>query len=203
MRKEFHLSEWTRRHIYWQEGARLKWEKIEGHERYSVSNNGDIRNDTTNIILRPVLDERGYAHVTLCPSHKRVSVHRIVASAFLPRGENETQVNHKNGVHEDNRAENLEWCTARENIRHKYDVLKYRWENHIRRMTEVNSHPVVCCETGTVYQSMAQAARSVGTNSGHICECIKGRRKTAAGYHWRADEEAEKALQEMEDKNVS
>lgn len=40
------------------------------------------------------------------------------------------------------------------------------------------------------YPSMADAARSARTSSGHICECVRGKRKTAGGYHWALAEEA-------------
>ena len=54
---------------------------------------------------------------------KYVRGHRIIAETFLPNPENKETVNHKNGIKDDNRLENLEWSSYSENNHHRFDVL--------------------------------------------------------------------------------
>lgn len=75
-------------------------------------------------LLKPATDKDGYLRITLTNNGKRKSycVHRLVAKAFLDNYDNKLQVNHINGIKNDNRIENLEMVTLQQNIKHSIET---------------------------------------------------------------------------------
>lgn len=108
-------------------------------EKYEIGSDGSVWSLDYNHTgqrkqLRQYLDQDGYPYVFLVHNRKRtkVVIHRAVAKLFvvIPRPPYSVplQVNHKNGNRQDNRAENLEWCTSRENTLHG-------WRSNGRKFT--------------------------------------------------------------------
>jgi hypothetical protein len=85
---------------------------------YKISNCGTVFNYLDKPIKYHIVN--GYKRVTLIKNKCRKSflIHRIVAMAFLPNPKRKKSVNHLNSIRSDNRAENLAWCTAKENTAH-------------------------------------------------------------------------------------
>jgi predicted XRE-type DNA-binding protein len=73
--------------------------------------------------LQRSVNRYGYETVELWKNgeRKRVTVHQLVAQHFVPNPQGKPQVDHLNGNKTDNRAENLEWVTAQENIRRSWE----------------------------------------------------------------------------------
>lgn len=97
------------------------WKDVVGYEGlYRVSDKGRIWSCKRRICLSQQTTPDGYKLVILYNrvSRKGYGVHRLVAKAFIEGGSDGLQVNHKDGVKENNCADNLEWCTPAENIRH-------------------------------------------------------------------------------------
>ena len=156
------------------------WKAIEGYANYSVSDNGQVRNDKTGKILSPALDSNGYRFVLLCKNgeQKHGYIHRLVAEAFIPNPDNLRDVNHRDGNKQNNRKSNLEWRTHAENI-----IYSITWFGKPRSTRAKKA--VQCVETGLVYSSVQEAAKAVGRSPTAIRKCIEGWTNTCAGLHWR------------------
>ena len=110
------------------------WKDVVGfEEQYEVSNLGNLRSKERLVkhwrggerkyksnVKNIRLNDKGYFRCNLKNGGKRYdfTIHKLVALAFIPNEENKPFVNHKNGIKTDNRVENLEWCSASENITH-------------------------------------------------------------------------------------
>lgn len=108
------------------------WRPIVGYEGlYEVSSYGRVRSLDRYVkcdyeryrlhkgkVLSPAKDRYGYLSVVLSCNgkHKTITVHRIVAQAFIPNPDNLPEINHRDEDKINNRVDNLEWCTAKYNM---------------------------------------------------------------------------------------
>lgn len=170
------------------------WKDVVGYEGlYQVSNMGNIRAynckyqknlfpDTTQRGLTPQLNRNGYLQVGLFrgKTQKTHAVHRLVADAFIQKDDIfATTVNHKNEVKTDNRAENLEWVSQKDNCRKHY-------ERNPRKVVKnyASKKPIKCVETGEVFDSITAMAKAYNLNANGLRACIYQGLKHYKGYHW-------------------
>ena len=102
-----------------------KWADIKGYEGlYQISSYGRVKSlnkkggngkNQKEQLMR--LSKRKYLTISLCKNSKyeTFNVHRLVAEAFIPNPQNLKYVNHIDYDKYNNKVDNLEWCTAREN----------------------------------------------------------------------------------------
>jgi hypothetical protein len=156
------------------------WKPIEDALGYEISSLGNVRSvDRVKLLPnrygsdnerrfkgRPIISHtfpNGYVGVMLGRGKCKL-VHRLVAAAFI-EGDTQLQVNHKNGIRNDNRVENLEWVSCSDNHRHSYKSLKrkaHQWTNQV----EVD---------GQVFESQNAAARHLGVHGASVASAlIKG-----------------------------
>ena len=187
------------------------WKVIENYPKYEVSNFGEVRIVKNNKILKKSVDARGYYKVTLTNNSERKTlfVHRLVAMAFVPNPNNLSQVNHIDENKQNNNSNNLEWCdivyncnygTRNQRISEAHKNKTFSTE-HMQKLSKSqqgknnsmygrryedspHARGVVCIETQQEYLSCKEASETTGISRTSLCNCLKGRSKTAGNLHW-------------------
>ena len=169
--------------------------------KYSITEDGIVYRNPNKTkwllaIKKPETTFDGYIRVRLHKNwtHKKYWVHRLVAMTYLDSVEGKTQINHKNWIRDDNRVENLEWCTHFENQRHSWEKLgrvqseismeaMRNWNaNKIRKKIMQLTREWILCK---IYQSLAGATIITGLPNSSLCNTANWKQKTCGGYLWK------------------
>lgn len=183
------------------------WKSIKGFEGlYEISNLGNIRSLDRLVkhsksgfrkchgkIIAKRIGDSGYYFSMLYKDGKyyHVQIHRAVASAFVKNPDSKPQVNHINADKLDNRCENLEWCTASENMKHAYSnnlipldkIGKKGAENNSAR--KVEQYNPETGESVAKFGTMKEAAEALGVSVSGICNVCSGYRRSCRGFYFR------------------
>ena len=148
--------------------------EIKGYEGlYAVTPEGEVWGYKRKKFLTPRANNVGYLYVVLYKDGKAKNymIHRLVAEAYIPNPENLPQVDHIDNNKSHNYLNNLQWITHRDNSRKSKNkpILQFTLDGEFVREWECAS----------------DVSREA---SGHICDCLKGRYKTAYGYIWKYKE---------------
>lgn len=129
-------------------------------------------------IMKSFVSKSGYARVALKKINK-YTIHRLVAAAFIPNPKNKPCVNHINGIKTDNRVENLEWYTLKENSQHAHLVLNCK--TSAKGISQYNLNN----EFLQTFKNLKDAENNTGIGFRMIARCASGKRKRTHGFVWK------------------
>lgn len=156
----------------------MEAKEIEGFPGYLITPNGEVIGRRLGKPMKPETIWSGYKRVSIFDEsgqRRHVLVHRLVAEAFIPNPDNKRDVNHIDECKTNNAVSNLEWVTRSENCRHGTANAR-RAEKHRKKVRNV--------DTGEVFNSIGDAAKTIATGKCHIGGVCDGKHKTAGGYRW-------------------
>ena len=183
------------------------FKKIDGHDVYSISNMGRVRNDRTGRILKCSTNNAGYKLVYI--QKKCYTIHRLVALHFIPNPKGLSDVNHINEDKTDNRVENLEWLSHKDNmsygsgrersigsIKMHYQSDEYKTQKDIDMFmrslfpvckTKVMKNGVPIEVNGVEYPTVSDAIEVLGVSNARISQMVnEGKAKyiNMIRYEW-------------------
>lgn len=166
-----------------------KYMPIEGYPNYLACSDGYIINTVTGCVINGYPHKKtGYVKIWLYNTehkNKCVLLHRMIALAFCEKEPQKNEVNHIDGNKLNNRADNLEWVTRDENLRHAYEHGLMPNCTVSRKVLAIN------IETGerAEFSSIYTASKLTGISKGNICMACKGDRPYAGGFYWQYKQE--------------
>ena len=139
-------------------------------------------------ILKPRYTRKGYIEYALYKNGERKDFkgHWLILSTYIENKDNKPQINHINGKKDDNRLENLEYCTNAENQKHAYNIgLKTGLLGTKNPKSKRINQYSLTGEFIKQWDCANDAKRFFNIMNAHIGECCKRTRKSAGGYKWR------------------
>ena len=185
-----------------------QWVKLAEYPQYRISKDGRIYSER----IKNVIDLKyacGYYRLPLKNKNgemKNISIHRLVAMAYIPNPDNLPIVNHIDGDKLNNKIENLEWATYKTNAKHAKELGLVgtggrKGVRHIKNSPFAIKVGKYTLEDSLirVYDSISQAAKDTGTPEAHIIKVCQGKQKFTQGYKWKyLSEPAKKRRQKKE-----
>lgn len=162
---------------------------IKGYEDvYKIDSYGNVYSVKFKRLLTPLIGKTGYARISLYKKEniKLFSVHRLVAEHFIPNPKNKKTVNHIDGCKLNNKVDNLEWATQKENNVHAYTSgLKVLPKGK----DDKRSQPILQIDLdGNLIQEWScarEAQRIGGFRQSNIWHCLVGNQKKSQGFIWK------------------
>ena len=157
---------------------------IKGYEGlYGITSCGKVWSYRNEKFLKPWVSRNGYFMVNLHKDGKvkKYTVHRLVAEAYIPNTENLPQINHRDENKANNCLQNLEWCDASYNI---------NYGTHNEKVSNSRKIPILQYDLDGNFIREWNSATDIGKEvSSTICNCLKGKLKSAYGYIWKYKED--------------
>jgi len=145
---------------------------------YKINKKGDIYSTKTNKILKQSICN-GYMFIS--KNNQKLTVHRLVALTFLPKIEGKDIVNHINCDKLDNRLENLEWVTQKENT-----AAHGKQIHHPKRVMQLDMNDNIIA----TFNSLKEAGKAIGKTPSAISKAVLQINESAGGFKWKyADED--------------
>jgi hypothetical protein len=172
--------------------AKDNWVNIPFDYEYEITRFGHVRNINTGNVIRHFTNRGGYKYCTVSNSGRKrnIMIHRLIASVFIPNPNNKPSINHINCNKTDNRIENLEWCTPKENAIHaRQNGLTVNPPSQNGKLGKLNStsKPVRQIDlSGNIIRDYdcARQAMEYGFTPSHISRCCNGTKEKYKGYKW-------------------